>query len=80
MTIALHASAYTPARARLIVTNGYCRGHGFDAGHGSDAGHGFGHDSRAEIVASPRHSQRHQAEPTVPARRRDVSPVSHAEV
>ncbi|MEW9550379.1 hypothetical protein [Nonomuraea sp. NPDC050783] len=29
--LATHSSAYTPARSRLILTNGYCRGHRAEA-------------------------------------------------
>ncbi|MBB6351590.1 hypothetical protein ACWGH8_18320 [Nonomuraea muscovyensis] len=74
VTVALHASAYTPARARLIVANGFCRGHGFDAERRTL------HEGPAETATSPRHGQGHRAEHTGPERRRDVAPVEHVEV
>lgn len=43
--VAAHATAYTPARGRLIIANGYCRG------TCSDAGGGPGHDDPGETAA-----------------------------
>ncbi|MBB6347175.1 hypothetical protein ACWGH8_21530 [Nonomuraea muscovyensis] len=47
MTVAAQATAYTPARGRLIVANGYCRG---DC---SDAEPDPGHDAPADSATVP---------------------------
>ncbi len=72
VTVALHASAYTPARARLILANGYCRGHGYDVERSP------GHDGHAEVTTLPVRGQRHREERT--GSDLDVFRVSHAEV
>ncbi|MFI7442712.1 hypothetical protein [Nonomuraea indica] len=47
VVVVARATAYTPARGRLIIAHGYC------PGTCSDVEHDPGHDQSAEIATTP---------------------------